>query len=85
MKRKNKRFLFTVLAPLAFVTLLFFAKSGFQNTYNNIDVKNNIPLIQAPSAENQDVPDKQEKEPVYISIFKFIINCNPFKQKKAGF
>jgi len=35
------------------------------------------------SADNQDVPDRTEKEPIYMSIFKLIVNCNPFKEKKA--
>jgi len=33
--------------------------------------------------QKQEVPAPSEREPVVISVFKFIVNCNPFKKEAA--
>jgi len=50
---------------------------------SSVNAESIVPSYGVQSADNQDVPDRTEKEPIYMSIFKLIVNCNPFKEKKA--
>jgi len=61
--------------------LSFLIKTTYTSSFK---IENPIPTYGVQTLDNQDMSDKQEKEPVYMSIFKLIVNCNPFKQKKAA-
>ena len=67
-----------------FFLLVFSVSWVLKDTYNpSIKFEDTIVTYQVENLDNQDLPDRTEKEPVYMSIFKLIVNCNPFKQKKT--
>ena len=84
MKKKNtnKRTLY-VLIPLLGLSMLAFIL--LPRTTSNGAVINDD--FNTPSAQsNYDVDDQKHEapanhEPVLISVFKFIVNCNPFKKE----
>ncbi|HXB39180.1 MAG TPA: hypothetical protein VNZ49_01480 [Bacteroidia bacterium] len=83
MKKKNtnKRTLF-ILIPLLGLSLLAFIL--LPRTGRNIDLSNEESAQAVQSA--YDVDDQKHEapvnhEPVFVSVFKFIVNCNPFKRE----
>jgi hypothetical protein len=80
MKRPSKKILYSTGVILVVFFISFLIKTNYPSSFN---IKNTLPNYGVESVNNQDVPVKEEKEPVYMSIFKLIVNCNPFKQKKA--
>ena len=79
----NKKLLYSAGIVIAAFCISFFLKSNYSSTNSSVNTENIVPSYGLQSADNQDVPDRTEKEPIYISIFKLIVNCNPFKEKKA--
>lgn len=82
-KPLNKKFLFSASVIIALFCISFFLKSNNSSTDLSVNTESIVPSYGVQSADNQDVPDRTEKEPIYMSIFKLIVNCNPFKEKKA--
>ncbi|HTA62946.1 MAG TPA: hypothetical protein VK835_10840 [Bacteroidia bacterium] len=76
----NKKILFSTSIIVVVFLLSFLIKTTYTSSFK---IENPIPTYGVQTLDNQDMSDKQEKEPVYMSIFKLIVNCNPFKQKKA--
>ena len=74
-KRLKKQILLALLPAIALSMLLLVAAAEF---VSGSDYEgSSFPSIQSEfSAEEQ-----PSHEPVYISIFKFIINCNPFQKE----
>ena len=77
----NKKMLFSTSVIVVVFLLSFLIKTTYTSSFK---IENPIPSYGIQTIDNQDMSDKQEKEPVYMSIFKLIVNCNPFKQKKAA-
>ena len=77
----NKKALFSTSVIVVVFLLSFLIKTTYSSSFK---IENPIPTYGVETLDNQDMTDKQEKEPVYMSIFKLIVNCNPFKQKKAA-
>jgi len=77
----NKKILFSTSIVVVVFLLSFLIKTTYTSSFK---IENPIPTYGVQTLDNQDMSDKQEKEPVYMSIFKLIVNCNPFKQKKAA-
>jgi hypothetical protein len=80
MKKPNKKILYSTSVIVVVFVISFVIKSNYSSPFK---IDNTLPIIGIETVDNQDVPSRQEKEPVYMSIFKLIVNCNPFKQKKA--
>ena len=80
MKRSNKKILYSASVLVVVFFISFLVKTNYASSFS---LKNTLPSYGVQSVDNQDIPDKAEKEPVYMSIFKLIVTCNPFKQKKA--
>ena len=80
MKRPTKKIVYSTSVMLVVFFISFLVKTNYPSSFN---LKNTLPSYGVQSINTQDVPDREEKEPVYMSIFKLIVNCNPFKQKKA--
>ena len=76
----NKKILFSTSVIVVVFLISFTIKTNYTTSFG---VENTLPTYGVQTLDNQDMPDRQEKEPVYMSIFKLIVNCNPFKQKKA--
>ncbi len=76
----NKKVLFSTGLLVVVFAISFIIKTNYTSSFA---LKNALPTYGVENLDNQDMPDRQEKEPVYMSIFKLIVNCNPFKQKKA--
>ena len=81
MKRHKRKIVFSI-SVVAFAWVIFFSTNtkGFSI---NEKMKNPISTFGIEANNQEDVPSQQEKEPAYLSIFKVIVNCNPFKQKRA--
>jgi len=79
----NKKLLYTASIIITVFCISFFLKSNYSSTNSSVNTESIVPSYGMQSADNQDVPDRTEKEPIYMSIFKLIVNCNPFKEKKA--
>ena len=79
----NKKLLYTTSIIVAVFCISFFLKSNYSSVDSSVNAESIVPSYGVQSADNQDVPDGTEKEPIYMSIFKLIVNCNPFKEKKA--
>ena len=77
----NKKILFSTSIIVVVFLLSFLIKTTYTSSFK---IENPLPTYGVQTLDNQDMSDKQEKEPVYMSIFKLIVNCNPFKQKKAA-
>lgn len=82
-KLSNKKLLYSASIIVAVFFISFFLKSNYSSTDSSVNTESIVPSYGVQSADNQDVPDRTEKEPIYMSIFKLIVNCNPFKEKKA--
>lgn len=80
--RGNKKSLLLYGVIALFISLSFLCKS-FITEKNAFSIDKSMPRYGVESLDRQDIPAQAEKEPVYISVFKFIINCNPFKAKRA--
>ena len=80
MKKQSKKILFSTGVIAVVFVISFVVKTNYTSSFA---VKNSLPSYGVENLDNQDMPNRQEKEPVYMSIFKLIVNCNPFKQKKA--
>lgn len=80
MKKQSKRILFSTSVIAVVFLISFVVKANYVSSFS---VDGSLPSYGVENLDNQDMPDRQEKEPVYMSIFKLIVNCNPFKQKKA--
>ncbi len=80
MKKQSKRILFSTSVIAVVFVISFVVKTNYISSF---PIENSLPSYGVENLDNQDMPDRQEKEPVYMSIFKLIVNCNPFKQKKA--
>jgi hypothetical protein len=79
----NKKLLYSASIFIVVFCISFFLKSNSSSTDSSVNTESIVPSYGVQSADNQDVPDRTEKEPIYMSIFKLIVNCNPFKEKKA--
>ncbi len=80
MKKSSKKILYST----SVIIVVFFISVIIKTNYSSpFQLENVLPNVGIETVENQDVSNHQEKEPVYMSIFKLIVNCNPFKQKKA--
>jgi len=78
--KKSKKILYST----SVIIVVFFISVIIKTNYSSpFKIENALPSISIETVDNQDVSNHQEKEPVYMSIFKLIVNCNPFKQKKA--
>ena len=77
MKHKNK-FIFS-FGVIACALLILFSVNVGGFSFNE-KIKNPVSVTDVVS----EMPDQQAKEPVYMSIFKLIVNCNPFKQKTSS-
>ncbi len=78
--KKSKKILYST----SVIIVVFFISVIIKTNYSTpFKLDSEMPSIGIETVDNQDVPNHQEKEPVYMSIFKLIVNCNPFKQKKA--
>jgi len=82
-KLSNKKLLYSASIIVAVFCFSFFLKSNYSSADSSVNTESIVPSYGVQSADNQDVPDRTEKEPIYMSIFKLIVNCNPFKEKKA--
>ncbi|MHB8262104.1 MAG: hypothetical protein ACYDCN_05370 [Bacteroidia bacterium] len=76
----NKKLLFSTSIIGIALLILFFIKINYTSSFN---VENALPSYDVQNIDNQEAPDKTEKEPVYMAIFKLIVNCNPFRQNKT--
>jgi uncharacterized membrane protein YvbJ len=77
----KKKILFSTSVIVVVFLLSFLIKTTYTSSFK---LENSLPSYGVQTLDNQDAADRQEKEPVYMSIFKLIVNCNPFKQKKAA-
>ena len=78
--KKSKKILYST----GVIIVVFFISIIIKTSYSSpFKIDNAMPSIGIETVNNEDVPNHQDKEPVYMSIFKLIVNCNPFKQKKA--
>jgi len=84
MKKKsnNKRTIF-ILVPLLGLSLLAFVLSPSAAPGSGINAEADTSINMKG---NYDVDDQKHEapanhEPVFISIFKFIVNCNPFRKE----
>lgn len=85
MDRKiNKQTLY-FLVPLASVTLMaFIVLSGSEaGAGSNGDTKMNLRMNGAYKVNHQKHEAPANHEPALISVFKFIVNCNPFKKETS--
>ena len=76
MEKENYRKQFYLaLTPLLVLCIIVFMNARSASVSKEI-TNENAPVVESLfSAEEQ-----PSHEPVYISIFKFIINCNPFQK-----
>jgi hypothetical protein len=77
----NKKILFSTSVIVVVFLISFLIKTTYSSSFK---IENSLPTYGVQTLDNQDMSNKEEKEPVYMSIFKLIVNCNPFKQKKAA-
>ena len=80
-KKSNKRTLFILipllgLSMLAFILLPRTSKSIDLNTEESAQVDES-----KYDVDNQKHEVPVNHEPIFASIFKFIVNCNPFKKE----
>ncbi len=82
MENKSlKKKIALALVPLVGLCLVVFistSKNASANSNNNL---NYLPSYQSEYAAEDQKPEVPSHEPIYISIFKFIVNCNPFKKE----
>ena len=85
-KNTNKRTLF-ILVPLFALSMLAFIFIPRQTPQLNPGTEGNSGSLvggnYAVDEPKQEAPVPNDREPVVISIFKFIVNCNPFKKEAA--
>jgi hypothetical protein len=81
MTRHKRKIVFSIGA-VAFALLVLFSGDG--NGFSFTDkIKSPVSTFGIEPNSQEDIPSQQEKEPTYLSIFKLIVNCNPFKQKRV--
>ena len=81
MTRHKKKIIFSI-SLVVFALLIFFSAGGSGLSFNE-KIKNPISTLGIGADNQEDIPSQQEREPAYLSIFKLIVNCNPFKQKRV--
>lgn len=79
----NKKLFYAASIILVVLFSSLFFKANYFSSNTSVNTESVMPSYGMQSADNQDVPDRTEKEPIYMSIFKLIVNCNPFREKKA--
>ncbi len=81
-KKANKRTLF-ILVPLLGLSLFASVFAPGSKTGMNGKVAFEGPYTTQTNydVDNQKHEAPQNHEPVFMSIFKFIVNCNPFKKE----
>ncbi len=77
----NKRTLF-ILIPLLWISMLAFVLLPRSTKSVHVSADD----IGSSIKSNYDVDDQKHEaptnhEPVFVSIFKFIVNCNPFRKE----
>ncbi len=82
-KKANKRMLF-VLVPMLGISLAASLMTPRSVAAPGPGIEFNEPS--SASSANYDVDDQKHEapanhEPVFMSIFKFIVNCNPFRKE----
>ncbi|MEO8761562.1 MAG: hypothetical protein ABI388_09120 [Bacteroidia bacterium] len=80
MKKQSKKILYSTSVIIVVFFISVIIKTNYSSSFQ---FGNSLPSVGIEAVDNQDVSNHQEKEPVYMSVFKLIVNCNPFKQKKA--
>ena len=80
MKNKElKKKIFLALLPLFALSLVVGLATVPKAFSNESSEEGYLPSLQSDyTAEDQ---KSDSPEPVYISIFKFIVNCNPFQKE----
>ncbi len=79
--KKLKKKIILALTPL-FVLSLVVIISTIPKSFSNTKYEGNYaPSFQSEYAAEEQKPEVPSHEPVYISIFKFIVNCNPFQKE----
>ena len=79
----NKKVIYSASIIIVVLFSALFFKSNYNSSNTSTNIESVVPSYEMQSADNQDVPDRTGKEPIYMSIFKLIVNCNPFREKKA--
>jgi hypothetical protein len=80
MENKDLRNKFVLaLSPILVLCLIVFMNTASVSSSFETDDENAAPVSNVYDAEEQKA---DVHEPVYVSIFKLIMNCNPF-QKEA--
>jgi hypothetical protein len=77
MEKENyKKQLYLALTPLFILCIVVFINAG------SVSVSKEVNNVNSPAVESLYSTEEQPShEPVYVSIFKFIINCNPFQKE----
>ena len=85
MKNKqSKRGIIIALVPLFVLCMIVFVYT-VPRTFTNsgYGVNYGVPSYQNEYSSQEHKPEKPSHDPVYLSIFKFIVNCNPFKKEAS--
>ena len=76
-----KRKIALALTPV-FVLSLIVLFSNVPKSFDSVNYAGDlIPSMQSEYAAEEQKQETPSHEPVYISIFKFIVNCNPFQKE----
>jgi hypothetical protein len=83
MENRNlKRQIIIALLPISVLsTVVFFSMGAGALAGSKYNLGYNGPSYQSEYSAEEQKPEVPSHEPVYISVFKFIVNCNPFKKE----
>ena len=80
-KQLKKRIVLALLPLVALSVGVFITTAPKTFSNSNYSVNYDGPSYQSEYSSEEEKPEVPSHEPVYISIFKFIVNCNPFKKE----
>ena len=69
------------LVPVIALSLIVLFNTVPKSFFDSGEEGSLVPTIQSEYAAEEQKQDAPSQEPIYISIFKFIVNCNPFQKE----
>jgi hypothetical protein len=80
-KQLKKQIILALIPLIALSFAVLFGSSSGTFRTTKYKLFNNAAFGQPEYASGDQKPEMPSPEPVYVSIFKFIVNCNPFKKE----